>query len=116
MTPPTPVTEDELQAYVDGVLDGDTRARVAVWLADNPEDAVRIAAYGAQIAALRDAYDLILDEPVPPALRDALRAAPQPGAVAPDRRQHRPAADRRRRRLVAERVLAGRSRCHGSGD
>lgn len=86
MTPPTPVTEDELQAYVDGVLDGDTRARAAAWLADNPEDAVRIAAYGAQIAALRDAYDLILDEPVPPALRDALHTAPQPGAVAPWRR------------------------------
>lgn len=83
MTPPTPVGEDELQAYVDDALDAESRARVAAWLAGNPDDAARIAAYGARIAALRDAYDPILDETVPPALRDAARPAP---ARAPWRR------------------------------
>ncbi len=75
MTPPATVTEDELQAHVDGVLEGDSRIRVQAWLADHPEDAARIAAYGAQVEALRDAYDPILDEPVPMALRDAARPA-----------------------------------------
>jgi len=71
MTPT--VTEDDLQAYVDGALDGDARDRVAAWLAGHPEDAARVAAYGAQNAALREAYDPILDEPPPVALRDAAR-------------------------------------------
>jgi len=72
----TPITEDELQAYVDGALDGDSRARIAAWLADHPEDAARIAAYGAQIAALHDAYDPILGEPAPAALRAAVHRQP----------------------------------------
>jgi anti-sigma factor RsiW len=82
----TPITEDELQAYADGVLDGEAQGRVAAWLADHSEDAARIAAYGAQSAALHDAYDAILREPVPPTLRAAARQSRQPRAMAPWRR------------------------------
>ncbi len=82
MTPPPVVTEDELLAYVDGRLERDARDRVAAWLADHPEDAARVAAYGAQISALRGAYDPILDEPLPPALRAAATPVVRPGIAA----------------------------------
>ena len=78
MSPTTPITEDELHAYVDGAFDGDSRARVAAWLADHPEDAARVAAYGAQIAALHEAHDPILGEPAPAALREAVHRQPAP--------------------------------------
>jgi anti-sigma factor RsiW len=48
-----PVTEDDLHAFVDDQLGADRRPAVLRHLRDHPEDAARIAAYGAQRAALR---------------------------------------------------------------
>ena len=79
MTPPTPATEQELQAYVDGALDAETRARVEEWLAENPDDAAKVAAYMAQNDALHQAFDPILDETVPL----ALTARPAPVKTGP---------------------------------
>ncbi|NKB55395.1 MAG: anti-sigma factor [Alphaproteobacteria bacterium] len=60
-----PITEAELQAYVDDALDADARARVEDWLAEHPDDAQRVADYADQVQSLRQAYDPVLDEPIP---------------------------------------------------
>ena len=44
----TPVTQDELHAYIDGELPADRRDAVEAWLATHPEDAALVAAWRAQ--------------------------------------------------------------------
>ena len=61
----TPVTEDELHAYVDGVLPADRREALEAWLASHPDDAARVAAWRAQAEAIRARYGAVIDEPVP---------------------------------------------------
>ena len=39
----SPVTADELHAYVDGMLPADRMAAVEAWLASHPDDAARVA-------------------------------------------------------------------------
>lgn len=63
-----PVSEAELHAYVDGKLTASRLGEVEAHLAAHPEDAARVAAYRAQIAALRREYDPVLSEPLPPGL------------------------------------------------
>lgn len=66
MTEPSePVSEMDLHAFVDGQLDDARRQAVAAHLAENPEAAARVAAYRAQKAALKAAFDPILGEPLP---------------------------------------------------
>lgn len=60
-----PITEDDLQAYVDQALDGHRAAEVAAYLADHPEVAARIADYAQHRQLLRDALAPIAREPVP---------------------------------------------------
>jgi anti-sigma factor RsiW len=60
----SPVTEDELHAYVDGELPADRRGAVEAWLASHPEDAARIAAWRAQADAIRARYGAVASEPV----------------------------------------------------
>ncbi|HWU63885.1 MAG TPA: anti-sigma factor [Ensifer sp.] len=48
-----PVTENELHAYADGQMAADEQTRVAAWLAANPEDAARVAAWRDQNDAIR---------------------------------------------------------------
>src|SRR5690348_10986176 len=62
----SPVTEDELHAYLDGELPEDRRAAVEAWLATHSDDMAKIAAWRAQIEAIRAHYGPIADEPVPP--------------------------------------------------
>ncbi len=52
----SPVTEDELHAYVDGELPADRRGAVEAWLASHPDDAARVAAWRAQAEAIRARY------------------------------------------------------------
>jgi anti-sigma factor RsiW len=63
-----PISEDDLQAYVDGHLTPEQRAAVGRQLHDQPEAAERAAAYAAQRDALRAAFASIAAEPVPPRL------------------------------------------------
>lgn len=63
--PPSPVTEAELQAYVDGQLPAARQAEIAAYLAQRPEESQRVAAYRAQRQALRRLFDAVLDEPLP---------------------------------------------------
>lgn len=68
-----PVTEADLQAYVDDRLAPERRAAVMAWLTEHGAEAVRVQAYRAQRDALRARLDPVLDEPVPAALDLRLR-------------------------------------------
>jgi anti-sigma factor RsiW len=61
----SPVTEDEIHAYVDGELPAERREAVEAWLAKHPDDAAGIAAWRAQADAIRARYSSIVNEPVP---------------------------------------------------
>lgn len=63
-----PITEDDLHAYVDQALSPERRADVAIYLADHPDVARRIAGFGDQRAALRAALAPVAEEPLPPEL------------------------------------------------
>jgi anti-sigma factor RsiW len=63
------LTDHDLHAYVDDRLDDERRRAVEAHLAQTPEDDARVAAYREQNAALRAAFDPVLDEPVPDRLR-----------------------------------------------
>lgn len=63
-----PITEDDLQAYVDNALNSARRAEVAEYLHQQPDLARRIESYGKQRDDLRAALAPIADEPVPPEL------------------------------------------------
>lgn len=64
-----PVTEDELHAYVDGLLPDDRKEAVATWLAANPDAAALVAAWRAQADAVRARYGAVSQEPVPERLQ-----------------------------------------------
>jgi len=72
----TPVLEDDLHAFVDGVLDPRRSAEVAAYLADRPDEADRVRAYRAQNTALRALFDHVLEEPIPAALMVRRRVRP----------------------------------------
>ena len=60
-----PITEDDLHAYVDGVLEPEREAEVAIYLEGHPDMARRVAAFSDQRDLLRKALAPIADEPVP---------------------------------------------------
>ncbi len=64
-----PVTETELQAYVDGQLPPARAAEVAEHLTQHGEDAQRVAAYRSQNENLQMAYAPLLAEAVPARLQ-----------------------------------------------
>ncbi|MGY4427649.1 anti-sigma factor RsiW [Bradyrhizobium sp. F1.13.1] len=63
-----PITEDDLHAYVDDVLEPERRAEVGSYLADHPDVAKRVAGFTDQRELLRSALAPIADEPLPPEL------------------------------------------------
>jgi anti-sigma factor RsiW len=65
----SPVTEDELHAYIDGELPADRQQAVAAWLAAHPEQAALVAAWRAQAEAIRARFGAVADEPVPDRLK-----------------------------------------------
>lgn len=74
--------EDELHAYVDGALDDARRLEVEAWLAAHPADAARVAAWTAQSRMMHDAFDSVLNEPLP---LNLVRATRRPAFAAPAR-------------------------------
>lgn len=64
-----PVTETELQAHVDGRLTAARAAEVEHHLAQNAEDAARVAAYRRQNRRMREVFDEWLVAPLPPRLQ-----------------------------------------------
>lgn len=62
---PLPITEDDLNGFVDGTLTPERRAEVSAYLDAHPHIGRRIAVYGEQRDMLRDAFAPVMDEPVP---------------------------------------------------
>lgn len=62
----SPITETDLQAYVDEQLEPARRAEVDAWLRLHPADAARVQDFQRQNEALRKLFDPVLEEPVPP--------------------------------------------------
>lgn len=60
-----PIAEDDLHAYVDGLLDEPRRAEVSAYFEAHPEVAARFASYSEHRADLRAALDPVAEEPVP---------------------------------------------------
>ena len=59
------VSERDLHAWVDGVLESEHHRQVEAYLADRPEEAGRLAAYREINDALHEQFDPVLAEPVP---------------------------------------------------
>ena len=68
---PNPLTDEKLQAFVDGRLDEAERRAVEALLAEDPDAAARAQAYRQQTEALHAAFDPVLKEPLPARLREA---------------------------------------------
>lgn len=68
-----PVTEADVQAYVDGALPAARAQEVEAYLAAHPHEAARAQAYREQAHALHREFNGILDEPVPERLKRAGR-------------------------------------------
>jgi anti-sigma factor RsiW len=71
---PAPVPDADVHAYVDGQLEPRRAAALEAALATDPELAARVAALRALNAALRDALDPVLAEPIPERLLAAATA------------------------------------------
>jgi anti-sigma factor RsiW len=65
----SPVTEEELHAFVDGELPADRQEAVTAWLAAHPEQAALVAAWRAQAEAIRARYGAVANEPLPQRLK-----------------------------------------------
>src|SRR5882724_5126330 len=63
-----PITEDDLHAYVDQLLEPERRAEVTAYLDAHPDVARRVAVFSEQRNLLRSALAPIADEPLPPEL------------------------------------------------
>jgi anti-sigma factor RsiW len=59
------ISDDDLHAYLDDQVPAERRGDLEARIAEHPEDAERLAAYGRINAALKSRYDPVLDEPVP---------------------------------------------------
>lgn len=75
------ISEQDLQAYVDGELAPADRARVEAAIAADPALARTVERERALRLRLHAAFDPVLDEPVPPRLQALLRD--EPGAAQP---------------------------------
>ncbi|HYD94287.1 MAG TPA: anti-sigma factor [Noviherbaspirillum sp.] len=68
-----PIGEYDLHAYVDNQLDAVRRAQVEAYLAVRPDAAAQVQALQAQNRELHEAYDKVLNEPVPLAMSASSR-------------------------------------------
>lgn len=71
------ITEEDLHAYVDGLLTEARRLDVEAWLAERPAEAEKVRAWTLQNNALRAGFNAVLDEPVPAHLAALAARAPR---------------------------------------
>lgn len=76
MNAPSPITEADLHAWVDGHLAAERAREVEAYLAARPDEAERVAAWRAQKQELRALFDPVQDEPIPRRLLKAARPRP----------------------------------------
>jgi anti-sigma factor RsiW len=74
-----PITEADLQAWVDSALPEARRAEVDGYLAADPAETERLRAYQAQKQELRALYNPVLDEPLPAGLAALASRPPATG-------------------------------------
>jgi len=86
----TPIDDADVHAYADGQLAPERAAAVDAALAQDPELALRVAGIRAQNAALRDALDPMLAEPIPERLLAAASAPVEAGGRGASARTLRP--------------------------
>lgn len=65
-----------LHAYVDGEVPAELRAEIEMRLARDPEAALSVEAWRSQKLLIREAFDPILDEPLPDRLANVLKRQP----------------------------------------
>ena len=82
----TPISDEQLAAYLDGELAPEARQAVEAAVDADPALAERLAALAAGDQALRAGFSAISDEPVPERLLRALEPARKPAESAPARR------------------------------
>ena len=82
MSTDLPITEADLQAYVDGRLAEGRRSELETWLASRPDEAERVAQLRSQRDALHELYDPVLDEPVPERLTQFAQRGPRARGLA----------------------------------
>lgn len=70
---PYSVTEADLHAYVDGFLATERAREIEAYLAARPEQQRRIEVYRKQNDALRELFNPVLDEAIPPRLSAGLK-------------------------------------------
>lgn len=68
-------TDDEIQEFIDGHLDGPNRARVAAYLLRHPERSGEVRNMQKLTKELQKLDREVLDEPVPERLLEILRKA-----------------------------------------
>jgi anti-sigma factor RsiW len=73
-----PISETELNAYVDGESFPERQTVIEAWLAGDPAAAARVRAWRRQNQALRAAFARVLSEPMPEGLADF--ASPRPAS------------------------------------
>src|ERR1700677_1330739 len=76
------VSEDELNAYVDGELPADRRGVIEAWLATHPDDAAKVSAWRKQAELIRARYGALADEKPPQQLSIARLTRRRYGAIA----------------------------------
>lgn len=76
--------ESDLHAWADGRLDAARTSEIAGWLATHPDEQERLQAWKRQKELLHEAFDPMLEEPVPARLADVAqrRASPRLWRVA----------------------------------
>ncbi len=96
-----PITEADLQAWVDAALPEARRGEVEDYLAAQPDEAERVRAYLEQKQALRSLFNPVLDEP----LLENLSALASPPPVAAIERPPKPFLERWSLQRIAAGVL-----------
>jgi anti-sigma factor RsiW len=76
------VSEDELNAYVDGELPADRRGAVEAWLATHPDDAAKVAGWHKQAEFIRARYGAVADQTPPQRLNIGRLTRRRTGAMA----------------------------------
>ena len=70
---PPPVTEAELQAYVDRELTPERHREIEIYLSHRPAETQRVNSYLAQKLELRALFEPVMNEPLPARLRKAAK-------------------------------------------
>ena len=72
--PSAPPTEAELHAWVDNALTAERANTVQAWLRHHPDESTRVEAWRQQRSQLQGLAFHLLEEPIPPAMRQAVQS------------------------------------------